>query len=268
MLLAIDIGNTNIVVGAFVADTIAARWRLATDPERMPDEYAVLLRALFDLRGLRPDAVDGCMICSVVPAVQSAMVETMREYWNLDPVVVTPALDTGVPVRYTPPHAVGADRIANAVAAIELYGCPCIVADFGTATTFDAISRDGAYVGGAIAPGLEVSEEALFSRTAQLPRVPLQVPETAVGSTTIESLQSGLLYGYAGLVDGLVERMRRELGPDTRAVATGGLSGVIAPLTSTLREVDVDLTLKGLAILYERNRQTDALGTRQDQPVA
>jgi type III pantothenate kinase len=252
MLLAIDIGNTNTVAGAFENDALIDRWRITTDARRMPDEYAALFDTLFRMSGLRPQ-FDGVVIGSVVPGVQAAIAEVVRRYWKIEPLVLSPKLDFGIEVTYTPPQAVGADRVANAAAAIHAYGTPAIVVDFGTATTFDAISRDAVYVGGAIAPGLEISQEALFSRTAQLPRIPLEAPPSAIGTTTLTSLQSGILYGYAGLVDGLVERIRASLGAETIVIATGGLAGILSPLTTTIRHVDPDLTLVGLRLLYERN---------------
>lgn len=252
MLLAIDIGNTNTVAGAFQGDKLVDRWRVTTDTQRMPDEYAALFETLFRMSGL-PPRFDGVVIGSVVPGVQAAITEVVRRYWDAEPLVLSPHLEFGIEVTYTPPQAVGADRIANAVAAIQAYGTPAIVVDFGTATTFDAISGDAAYIGGAIAPGLEISQEALFARTAQLPRIPLEAPPSAVGTTTITSLQSGILYGYAGLVDGLVERIRAELGPGTTVISTGGLAQIIAPLTATIQHVDPDLTLVGLRLLHERN---------------
>lgn len=252
MLIAIDIGNTNTVVGAFDGQVLVQRWRVGTDLRRMPDEYAALLDTLFQMARL-PHTGKDVVIGSVVPGVQAVFVDMVRRYWGVDPLVVSPDLDFGIDVRYVPPHAVGADRIANAVAAIDAYGAPAVVVDFGTATTFDAISRDAAYVGGAIAPGLEISQEALFARTSQLPRIPLDAPTSAVGTTTITSLQSGILYGYAGMVDGLVARIADELGTGLTVIGTGGLSQVVAPLTHSIDHVDQDLTLVGLRILHERN---------------
>ncbi len=252
MLIAIDIGNTNIVVGAFDGENLLANWRLATNGRSMPDEYAALFDTLFRMAEL-PGTIDGVVVGSVVPGAQATLCEMARRYWRREPLVVSSKLDLGIRVEYSPPQAVGADRIANAVAAIQGYGAPAIVVDFGTATTFDAISREAAYVGGAIAPGLEISQEALFARTAQLPRIPLEAPPAAVGATTVGSLQSGILYGYAGLVDGLVERIRIELGEDSAVIATGGLAGVIAPLSRCIEHVNLDLTLTGLRLLYARN---------------
>jgi type III pantothenate kinase len=270
MLLAVDIGNTNIVLGVFdQADELKATWRISTDLHRMPDEYSVMLSSLLGLAEIRPEDLHGAVICSVVPSVQTMLCESLAQAWKLEPLILSPETDLGIAVRYSPPSSVGADRIANAVAAIKFYGCPAIVVDFGTATTFDAISQDGAYVGGAIAPGLEVSEEALASHTAKLPRVPLIPPEFAVGRNTIESLQAGLLYGYGGLVDGLVERLKRELGEDTRVIATGGLAATVQPCTRSITTIDLDLTLQGLRLLFDRNRgDARYSGVRENQPVA
>lgn len=259
MLLAIDIGNTNIVAGVFDGDLLVAHWRLETVRRRMADEYAVLLDSLFRLSHLDPSRIGGAIICSVVPSVQETLCQTVRMYWAVEPLVVSLCLDLGIEVSYQPQDAVGADRLANAVATIHRYGAPAIVVDFGTATTLDAIDRDGTYIGGAIAPGLKISEEALYSHTARLPRVPLEPPDAAVGTSTATSLQSGILYGYAGLVDGLVERFRREVGEDAHVIATGGLAEAVVPHSSTVERTDVDLTLAGLHLLYLRNART-ALG--------
>jgi len=265
MLLAVDIGNTNIVAGVFDGEKLIGRWRIATDTRRTPDEHAILLESLFRSARLDIERLTGVIICDVVPPVRASVCEAVNAYWNLEPLIVSPTLDLGIPVRYMPPNAVGADRIANAVAAINRYPLPAIVVDFGTATTFDAISQEGAYVGGAIAPGLEISEEALFAHTAQLPRVSLDAPRTAVGTSTVESLRSGIMYGYAGLVDGLVERFRAELGQDACVVATGGLARTVAPHTRCVRVTEPDLTLHGLRLLYIRNDpHARSPGSRED----
>lgn len=253
MLLAIDIGNTNIVAGVFAGDTLATTWRVATDDRRTPDEYGVLLESFFQARRLDIAEVRGVILCSVVPAVLSALCEAVRQYIGIEPMVLSPQLEVGIEVHYTPRSGVGADRIANAVAAIHRYGVPAVVVDFGTGTNFDVISPDGIYIGGAIAPGLEIAEQALYSHAAQLTRVPLAAPPTAIGTNTVAAVQSGLLYGYAGLVDGLVDRICRELGDGARIIATGGLAGVVAPLTRTVEHVDPDLTLIGLQIIYMQN---------------
>jgi type III pantothenate kinase len=252
LLLAIDIGNTNIVAGAFSDGELVRHWRLSTDTRRMADEYTVILASLFRQATIDPEEFEGAIVSSVVPAVLAAICEALRIAWNLEPVVVSLDLDTGIEVHYSPQRGVGADRIANAVAAAHKYGTPAIVVDFGTATTFDCIAADGSYSGGAIAPGLEISEEALIANTAQLPHVPLEAPERSIGTTTIASLQSGILFGYAGLVDGLVGRISEELGA-AHVIATGGLATVIAPHTRTIKYVDTNLTLYGLQLLYARN---------------
>lgn len=254
MLLTVDIGNTNIVAGVFSSSALTARWRLTTDPRRTSDEYAVMLQSLFRASDVDDVAIDGAIVASVVPQAGDSIREAIERYWHLEPTMLAHGLDFGIEIQYSPVTAVGADRIANAVAAIHSYGCPAIVVDFGTATTFDAISDRGVYLGGAIAPGLEIAEEALVAKTAQLPRIRFEPPSAAIGTSTSTSLQSGILFGYAGLVDGLVDRLRFELGPSVHVVATGGLSTVVSPLCRTVQHVDVDLTLIGLRLVYERNR--------------
>jgi type III pantothenate kinase len=253
MLLALDVGNTNIVAGVFAEEALIARWRLTTEARRTADEYAVLLRSLFQAADVDLHGIDGVIIASVVPAAQDTLVHAIEQYWHLEAMTVSQHLDIGIPVCYNPASAVGADRLANAMAAIALYGTPAVVVDFGTATTFDVISPRGEYLGGAIAPGLEISEDALLSRTAQLPRVALQPPPSAIGTSTVTSLQSGILFGYAGLVDGLVHRISVELGGDVHVIATGGLATTVSPLADSVQHVDVDLTLVGLRLIHERN---------------
>lgn len=253
MLLAIDIGNTNIVAGMFEGRRLVVSWRIATDRHRMSDEYGVLLRSLFDAATISYTEAEAAIVCGVVPMVQPEMLQAIRAYFRLEPLVVSQALDLGLKVSYDPPQAVGADRLANAVAALAVYGRPAIVVDFGTTTNFDVISAEGVYVGGALAPGLEVSQEALFAHAAQLHPVPLEPPPHAVGSSTTESLQSGILYGYAGLIDGLVERISQELTGEPHVIATGGLSPIVAPHTRRVRHIDPDLTLAGLQLIHERN---------------
>lgn len=253
MLLALDVGNTNIVAGVFSGEVLLARWRLTTEARRTSDEYAVLLRALFQGSNVELESLDGAIIASVVPSAQETLCHALAHYWQLVPMIFGQQLDIGVAVRYNPATAVGADRLANAVAAIALYGTPAIVVDFGTATTFDVISAAGEYLGGAIAPGLEISEDALLARTAQLPRVSLRPPTSAIGTSTITSLQSGILFGYASLVDGMVERISRELEQNVHVIATGGLATTVSPLSQRVQQVDLDLTLIGLRLIYERN---------------
>ncbi|GAC1443177.1 MAG: type III pantothenate kinase [Chloroflexota bacterium] len=269
MLFAVDIGNTNIVAGIFSGSELVEHWRVATDASRMPDEYTVLIRGLFGVAGFSMSDVSGAVVASVVPSAQSSILGALQKLWAFEPLTVSAAMDTGISILYDPPTAVGADRIANAVAAIKRYGVPSVVVDFGTATTFDVIDRDGSYIGGAIAPGLEVSMDALFSHTAQLPHVPLHHPPSSIGSTTVSSLQSGMLYGYAGLVDGLVTSICGDLGVRAQVIATGGLASKIVPYTHTVAHVDPELTLFGLYLLYERNRtHAYTSSTRKDQSVS
>jgi type III pantothenate kinase len=254
LLLTIDIGNTNIVAGVFAGDTLVAHWRFATDHRRTADEFGALLDTVLRMCHVQREEIDAVVICSVVPAVLAMVQEALGKYWHQSAMVISPELDLGIEIRYTPAQAVGADRIANAVAALGRYGAPAIVVDFGTTTNFDVVSPDGAYIGGVIAPGLEISEEALYQNTAQLRRAPLVPPPTAIGSSTAGALQSGILFGYAGLVDGLVERIQAELGSHASVIATGGLAPTVAPLSRTVEHIDTFLTLYGLFLLYEQNR--------------
>lgn len=253
MLLTIDVGNTNVVLGLFKGEELLAQWRVATDSHRMTDEYAVLVRNLFACNGLDSSEVTDIAISSVVPPLTATFEELCRRYFNLAPLVIGPGTKTGIRIIIDNPREVGADRIVNAVAAYKRYGGPCIVLDFGTATSFDVISHDGDYIGGAIAPGIRIASEALFTRTAKLPRIELIRPKSAIGKNTVSSMQSGILFGYVGLVEGLINRFRQELGP-AKVVATGGLATVIARETSMIDVVDDQLTLFGLRLLYELNR--------------
>ncbi len=256
MLLAVDVGNTNIVVGVYRHGEIIADWRLVTDSYRMPDEYAMLLRSLLEHHGLSMASVTAMILSSVVPPLVTAFKELAERYLKLTPLVVGPGIKTGVRILYENPKEVGADRIVNALAAHRLYGGPAIVVDFGTATTFDAISADGDYLGGAIAPGIGISSKALFQFAAKLPHIELVRPRSAVGKNTIASMQSGILFGYVGLVEGLITRFHQELGP-SRVVATGGLAEIIARETKMIEVVDPRLTLEGLRLIYELNRGND-----------
>ncbi len=253
MLLAIDVGNTNIVLGGYDGDRLISSWRVNTDPARMPDEYAVLIDGLLHYVKRSLADVSAVVLCSVVPALTTTLEEMSRQYCHVDPIVVGPGTRTGVKILYENPREVGADRIANAVAAFHLYGGPAIVIDFGTATTFDALSGDGEYLGGAIAPGLVISADALFQRAARLYRVELKRPKTAIGRNTGASVQAGLIYGYVGLIEGLIARFRQEMGP-ARVIATGGLSSIIANETSAIDVINPLLTLQGLHLIYEMNR--------------
>lgn len=251
MILVIDVGNTNIVLGLMDEDSLVRTFRVTTQ-ERTTDETGVLLLTLLQNRGVEPSEVKGAIIGSVVPSVQYSLEKALRRYLDVDPLVVGKKLRTGMQIRTDNPREVGADRIVNGVAAFHAYGGPVVVVDFGTATTFDCVSDDCAYVGGAIAPGLRIAEEALFSRTAKLPRVEVARPPSPIGTNTVHAIQSGLFWGYVGLVESLVHRCRDELGGAT-VVATGGLSSLIAPEVPAIDEVDGWLTLRGLRILYDMN---------------
>jgi type III pantothenate kinase len=253
MLLAIDIGNTNITLGVYTGETLGPRWRLATENERTPDEYGILMLVLFKHAGISAAAIRAVAIASVVPPLTQAFVEACRQYLACQPLVVDGTTETGVLVHYEDPGQVGADRIVDAAAAYKLYGGPACIVDFGTATTFDAISSEGDYLGGAIAPGVGIASEALFQRTAKLPKVELRRPPAAIGRNTVHSLQSGLLFGYVGLVEGMVTRFCRELGPGTRVIATGGLAEVMANETKIISIVAPWLTLDGLRMIYHLN---------------
>jgi len=254
-LLAIDIGNTNIVLGLYEGEQLVTQWRIATDHARMPDEYAVLLRNLFAHAGQDPDSVQGIVLASVVPPLTGTFTEMSERYWGQRPLVVDAGVRTGVRVRYDSPRDVGADRVVNAVATYRLYGGPACVVDFGTATTFDAISAEGDYLGGALAPGIYIAAEALFTHTAKLRRIDIARPPQAIGTNTVHAMQSGLLFGYVGLVEEMMARFREELGPDMRAIATGGLAYLIAAETDVIEVVDRELTLKGLRFIWEMNQE-------------
>ncbi|MFQ5882104.1 MAG: type III pantothenate kinase [Candidatus Methylomirabilales bacterium] len=254
MLLAVDIGNTNTVLGLFRERELLHHWRVATRREGTPDEYGILLKNLFEVVGVSRSGVTGMIMASVVPPLQPVFEEMAKGYLNLTPLVVGPGIRTGMPILYDNPREVGADRIVNAVAAYETYGGPAIVVDFGTATTFDAISARGEYVGGVIAPGVGASAEALFERAAKLPRVEIVRPRGVIGKNTVGSMQAGLFYGYLGLVDEIVRRMVKEMERDPVVIGTGGLAHLILAESETVQRIDPLLTLKGLQILYDRNR--------------
>ncbi len=252
MLLAIDIGNTNTSLGVFDGERLAAHWRLTTARARTVDEWGVLSRNLFALAGLDFKTIDAIAVASVVPPLNFTLGRMAETYFELMPLFVDHTLDTGVPILYQPPSDVGADRIVDAVAAIHKYGAPCIVVDFGTATTFDAINSKGEYLGGVISPGITISSDALFERAAKLPRVEIKRPRKIIGSATIEAMQSGLYHGYSGLVDGILRKMIDELGGSPGVIATGGLAPLIATGSEFIESVDETLTLEGLRLVYER----------------
>jgi type III pantothenate kinase len=254
MLLTIDIGNTNLTLGLYANKTLGPRWRLATVHDRMPDEYGLQLLGLLTHAEHGPKDLDGICLASVVPPVTGKVIQACQEYLGLDPLVVDAGVKTGVRIRYEDPRAVGADRIVDAAAVQRLYGGPACVVDFGTATTFDAISSEGDYLGGAIAPGINIAAEALFVRTAKLPRVDLQRPPTAIGRNTVHALQSGLLFGYVALVEGMVGRFRVELGPKMKVIATGGLAEIVAKETSVIEIIAPWLTLDGLMLIWDLNQ--------------
>lgn len=254
MLLCLDIGNTNVTIGLYVGEQLGPHWRLATDHDRTPDEFAMQLINLLNFAQLTIHDIDGVALASVVPPLTGKWVELCRAYLLCEPLVVDANTKTGVRVLYDSPQSVGADRLVDAVAAYRLYGGPTCVVDFGTATTFDAIAANGDYLGGAIAPGIGISADALFQRAAKLPKVDLVRPPTAIGRNTVHAMQSGLLFGYVGLVEGMVARFRTELGGDLRVIGTGGLATIIAHETPVIEHVAPWLTLDGLRMVYDMNR--------------
>ncbi|GAW92883.1 type III pantothenate kinase [Calderihabitans maritimus] len=253
MLLAFDVGNTNIVLGVYRGKKLWNYWRVSTDPHKTADELGILVKSLFDYAGLDLQMIDAVAISSVVPPLILPLVEFAREYCKVSPLVIGPGVKTGMPIKFDNPREVGADRIVNAVAAYENYGGPVIVVDFGTATTFDAISAKGEYLGGAIAPGIGISTEALFEKAAKLPRVELVRPTSVIGKNTVASMQAGIVFGFIGQIEGIVSRMKKELKGDAFVVATGGLAELFARETPVIDKMDPLLTLEGIRIIYERN---------------
>jgi type III pantothenate kinase len=254
MLLAIDIGNTSITLGLYPSEQLGPCWRLASDNERTSDEYGIVLVQLLERAGIRTEEVGEIAMASVVPPLTGIFERACRDYLNTTPLIVDAGTRTGIPLRYEDPKQVGADRVVNAVAVRRIYKGPACVVDFGTATIFDAISAEGEYLGGAIAPGIGIASDALFRRAAKLPRVEIMRPPSAIGRNTVHSLQSGLLYGYVGLVDGMVARFRAELGPNMKTIGTGALVELIAKETRSIDIIEPWLALQGLKIIFDLNR--------------
>ncbi|HNB41454.1 MAG TPA: type III pantothenate kinase [Anaerolineales bacterium] len=254
MLLTIDIGNTNLTLGLYEGDTLGAHWRLSTDHNRMPDEYGLQFLGVLQNAGKTIKDIQGISVASVVPPLTGRVIQACREYLKQEPLVVDAGVKTGIKIRYEDPKAVGADRVCDAVAVMKLYGGPACVVDFGTATTFNAVTRDGEYLGGAITAGINLAAEALYTHAAKLPRIDLQVPPSVIGRNTVHAMQSGLLFGYVSMVEGMVNRFRAELGSDMKVVATGGLAEVVAHETKVIDIIAPWLTLEGLRLIWEMNR--------------
>jgi type III pantothenate kinase len=254
MLLTVDIGNTNITLGVFEGEELRATWRMATNVNHVADEYASLLITLMRYNGMETSDIKEIALCSVVPPLQSTFEELFKRYFHTSPLVIGPGIKTGVRIRFDNPREVGPDRIANAAAAHHLYGGPVIVVDVGTATTFDTVSKEGDWMGGAIATGIGTAAEALFSKAAALPRVELVHPEHAIGTNTIAAMQSGIIFGYVGLIEGIVARIQQELGEKATVVATGGYAELIARETKVIDKINPDITLIGLRLIYLMNK--------------
>jgi type III pantothenate kinase len=274
MLLVLDVGNTNTVLGVFAKsdkdesryERLVANWRVSTNQTETVDEYGVLFRNLFAMDSLEVPGITGIVISSVVPPLDSTLRQVCERYFNSKPLFIEPGVKTGMPVLYDNPAEVGADRIVNSVAAFEKYGGPCVSVDFGTATTFDCVSAKGEYIGGVICPGISISAEALFGRTARLQRVDIRKPARVIGTNTVNSMQSGLYYGYLGLVDGVLELLLAEMGHDCKVVATGGLASLFGDGSKYIKAVDDFLTLDGLRIIWERNAKPRETAKAQAAP--
>jgi type III pantothenate kinase len=253
MLLAVDVGNTNITLGAFDGDQLVAEWRMATDLSRMADEYGLMLRQFLAIKGVLPEQIGSVVMCSVVPSLQATFTEVCQRYLDREPMSVGAGTKTGIRILYDSPRDVGADRIVDAAAALKIYGGPVIVVDLGTATVFDAVTKAGEYLGGAISPGMNIAANSLVSSTSMLRRVALEPPPSAIGRNTIHCLQSGLVLGYAELVKGMVRRFDEEMGGGCKVIGTGGLARIVEKEAGVFDAVDVHLTLKGLKIIHELN---------------
>jgi type III pantothenate kinase len=255
MLLAFDIGNTTVAIGVFRETKLVKSWKIKTDREKTSDEYGAVLLDLFQVSEVQPKKIEAAIISSVVPPLTPVIQDTCRDFFGPEALVVGPGLRTGMPILYENPLEVGADRIAAAVAAFQKHGGPAIIVDFGTATTFDAISAKGEYLGGAIAPGIQISAEALYLKTARLPRIEIRKPKRAVGRTTVSSMQSGLYFGYIGLVTNIINEIQKEFGTSAKVIATGGFGSQMTPEVPAINVYEPDLVLEGLRIIFERNRE-------------
>ncbi|HOM01873.1 MAG TPA: type III pantothenate kinase [Acetivibrio sp.] len=255
MILVIDVGNTNTVFGVYDGKKLLNHWRMETSKGKTSDEYGMFIISLLNYEKIAIDRIEAVVVASVVPPIMYSIEHAIRKYFKLEPMIVGPGIKTGINIKYENPREVGADRIINAVAACEIYGGPLIIVDFGTATTFCAVSSKGEYLGGVICPGIKISAEALFQKTAKLPKIDLVKPDTVIGRNTVSSMQSGIIYGYVGKVDYIVRRMKKEMKEDNiKVIATGGLARLIASESETIDEINGLLTLEGLRIIYERNK--------------
>lgn len=254
MLLAIDIGNTNVTLGLYKQEELIAKWRMATVYERMPDEYGLQIAGFLNHHRIDPKDLHGIFVASVVPPLTGKISDACQFYLNIKPMVFHHKMETGIKLVYENPTTIGADRIVDAAAAKIYYSLPACIVDFGTATTFDAVTRDAEYLGGAIAPGINIGAEALFERTAQLPKINLAIPDGVIGKDTVHAMQSGLIFGYVGLVEGMIKRFKEELGQDTTIIATGGLASMISELIPDIEHVDPWLTLNGIRLIWEMNQ--------------